>query len=252
MPITFFCPSGHRLSVPKRNVGQQVRCPVCNQKAIVPELEDDNEPTKGDLTELGREDSASIPPPLPKLDLPDQSPRKPADLRQSRESETLERRAGLRRESEPLPSNAYRPDRGHIQTARWLGVILILLVTFTTIPVARHTDLETAPSWARIVLILAGIQAFYILWMVATPDWSSVWVVMLVFACSAAIYGTATAIAMATPLDKPLPLGLGDLRNAAPRWCGCVLLFMSLGTYLSGHTSAKWRRSFELEMAGRD
>lgn len=145
-----------------------------------------------------------------------------------------------------MPANTYEPDAGRIQTVRWLAFFLALAVGFSTIPAWDHVDLETAPNWARMVWLLAAVQAFYVLWMLATPDWASVWVVMLVFAFVAAVYGMATAITYGTPPSRPLPFDIGDLRHAAPRWCGAVLAAMALATYLCGHTSARWRRQYEL------
>jgi hypothetical protein len=134
-------------------------------------------------------------------------------------------------------------------TAFFLGVVAVLNLA----PVIwhGHLDLETAPGWARAALLLAVIQSVYIVWLLATPDWSTLWVVMVVFALSAAVYGMAVGITLASPLDKPLPLGLGEHRRTAPRWCASVLLLTALATYLCGRTSTRWRRSLELKAAGR-
>ena len=125
------------------------------------------------------------------------------------------------------------------------------MVGFSTFPVWDHLNLATAPDWARIVLLLAALEAFYILWMLLTPDWASVWVVTLIFALVATLYGMATAVAMASPLDQPLPLELGPLRRVAPRCCGSVALCTLLAAYLCGHMSATWRRAAELRIGGR-
>jgi len=149
-----------------------------------------------------------------------------------------------------MPHNVYRPDHGKIQTTRWLAFFLTFILLFSAAPALAHLDVETAPGWARAALLLALLQAVYVAWMLATPDWSTVWVVMMVFAVVAALYGMATAVAIATPWDQPMPLGMGQIRTSASRWCGAVLLVMSLATYLCGRTSARWRRTFELEFAG--
>ena len=141
-----------------------------------------------------------------------------------------------------------RPDPARVRSLRWLASFLAFVVLFSTFPAWEHLDLQTPPGWARLVLLLAALQGCYILWMLATPDWASVWVVMLVFAFSAAVYGMMTAIVLATPLDRPVPLDIGELRPVAPRWCGSVLGLMVLATYLSGLTTARWRRSAEREM----
>ena len=154
---------------------------------------------------------------------------------------------------QPLSADgAYRPDRGRIQTVRWLAAILGLVVAFSAAPALSHLNLETAPGWARLVLLVAALQAVYVVWMLLTPDFSSVWVVMLVFALVAAGYGAATAVAIATPLDEPMPFGMSEVRASAARWCGAVLLANALATFLCGRTSAKWRRLFELEGGGRN
>ncbi|MDZ7615708.1 MAG: hypothetical protein U1E05_01815 [Patescibacteria group bacterium] len=152
-----------------------------------------------------------------------------------------------------LPANTYEPDHGRITSAKWLAAMLISAILFSAIPVAHqmHFNLENAPGWARIVLLLAALQAVYVGWMLSAPDWSTAWVVMLVFAGVSAVYAIATAMAIATPPDKAMPLGLGEVRYSARVWCASVLAVMSLCTYLAGRFSTRWHRSFEYETAGR-
>jgi hypothetical protein len=153
-----------------------------------------------------------------------------------------------------MPSDVYRPDAGKVLTVRWLALFLFSAVFFSVCPAVyrTHLNLETAPGWARLVLLLAGLQAVYVVWMLNVPDWASVWVVMLVFATVSAAYALAAAIALATPLHEPLLLGMDEgIRRPAKAWCGAVMLVMALATYLCGRTSAKWRRSFELDRAGK-
>lgn len=125
---------------------------------------------------------------------------------------------------------------------------------FSVAPVLYRlqVNLATAPGWARAVVLLAALQAVYIGWMLSAPDWSTAWVVMLVFAGVSALYAVATAMAIATPPDRAMPLGLGEVRYSARAWCASVLAVMSLCTYLVGRFSTRWRRSFEYEKAGRD
>ena len=136
-------------------------------------------------------------------------------------------------------------------TVHWLVVVLAGMVLFSVIPALGHVNLETAPGWARVVLLLGALQGVYLVWMWHSPDWSSVRVVMLVFAVVAALYGAATAVAVATPLDRPMPLDMGAVRGSAARWCTAVLLSSALATYLCGRISAKWQRAVEIDMAGR-
>jgi len=187
----------------------------------------------------------------PAAPAPPKADRRPAEPEPPRPPRPA-RQSWFRRGPRLMPPTAYKPDEGRVQTVQWLAFFLGLVVLFGVAPALGYLNLGTAPGWARAVLLLAALEAVYIAWMLATPDWASVWVVMLVFAFVSAAYGMATAIAVATPLDKPMPLGMGELRGSAAQWCGSVLLVHALATYLCGRTSAKWRRAFELEMAGRD
>lgn len=150
-----------------------------------------------------------------------------------------------------MSANTYRPDKDRIQAIRWLAFLSASAAAFGSVPAWKHLNLEIAPGWARVAMLLAVLQGFYIIWMLATPDWSSVWVVALVFALIATIYGAATVVALATPLDRPLPLDMEALRRSAPRWCGSVLLVNGLFAYLCGNSSLRWRRSYERETGAK-
>ena len=152
-----------------------------------------------------------------------------------------------------MPPGVYWPDAGNVATVRWLALILGLVVAFSIVPVVylTHFNPASAPDWARVVLAVAAVQAAYIAWMLNAPDWASIWVLMLVFAAVSALYAVATAVAVATPLEQPIWLDVGEVRNSAGAWCGAVLAAMSLATYLCGRTATKWRRTFELQTAGR-
>ncbi len=164
--------------------------------------------------------------------------------------EKKKRRKLFRRREKMVPPDAYAADQGHLATVKWLAVVLSLAVVFSMAPALTYLNLAAAPGWARSVLLLGVLQLFFIAWVVNGPDWASVWVLMLVFAGVSTLYGMATAMALATPLDKPMLLGMGQVRDSAGRWCGAVLMVMSLATYLCGRTAARWRRSFELGVAG--
>jgi hypothetical protein len=254
MSIRFYCPSGHQLRAPDRKTGREICCPVCRQRAIVPEADDrvslgggnPPAPLPPEVVETAAPaeplPAGSGPPPLPGTDGVD------------KKTNSTERKSGadrrwFRRQPQRMPADTYRPDPARTRSLQWLASFLAFVVVFSTFPAWGHLDLQVAPGWARLVLLLAALQGCYILWMLATPDWSSVWVVMLVFAFAAAVYAMLTAIVLATPLDRPVPLDIGELRPWAPRWCGSVLGLMVLATYLSGLTSARWRRAVEREMA---
>jgi len=152
-----------------------------------------------------------------------------------------------------MPPDVYQADAGTIVSVKWLALILIGAVLFSLIPVGwkMHLNMETAPGWARLVVLIAALQVLYVCWMLAAPDWAAVWVVMAVFAAVSTLYGTASAYTVALPADRPMMFGLEEVRDTAGHWCGSVVAVMALATYLCGRASARWRRTFELETAGK-
>jgi len=120
-----------------------------------------------------------------------------------------------------------------------------VLVSLLSVLWTRHFGLEASPAWARAVLLVAGLQALYVVWMLNAPDWASVRVVMFVFAAVATGYAVATTTVMATPLDHPLALGLGAVRHWAAAWCAAMVAVMALGTFFCGRLSTRWRRVFQ-------
>ena len=147
--------------------------------------------------------------------------------------------------SEPQPE-IYRPDRGKVQTVQLLAVGLALAALFAAAPAVRYWNLAAAPDWARLVLAMSAMQLIYIVWMVSIPDWSTVWVGMLVFALVATVYGAGLAVFMYTPADAPLVLELGEAaRYSAAGWCAAVVLLTTMMTFVCGRVSATWRRSYE-------
>ncbi len=279
MTITFRCPAGHQLNARENRAGQKVRCPVCLNYVVVPEVSEDRSEDPVVATRLPEEEppkgesaARPVPPPLPSgnpSDKPVVAP--PKYERKKRRGRWADRKRRKRRPTDDtpegtkpprprrkvkltrrtMPVDVYQPDRGKIQTVRWLAFFLGLVILLSAIPALGHLNLATAPGWARLVLLITALEAVYIVWLLATPDWSTIWVLMLMFAVAATAYGMATAVAIATPIDHPMPLGMGPIRASAPRWCMAMLLTTSLATYLCGRTSTKWRRQFELEMSGK-
>ncbi len=111
-----------------------------------------------------------------------------------------------------------------------------------------HANLLAAPPWALAAVFLAVLQLVYAAWMINVPDWASARVQMVVCAILATIYGMLMTLTMITPVNHPLILGLGEVRRAAPAWCGLMLVLMGAATWFCGRTSARWRRrSFTVE-----
>ena len=250
MTIRFQCTAGHPLSAPESRSGQEVHCPVCKETVLVPEPSQRKASHDVELPPVlsGRKRRKAVWSGTEQLQggPDDQSERSAAPPQPRRRF-----RDRFRRRPKLVPPDAYSADKGHLESVMGLGVILSIAVVLSMLPALGHLDLQTAPGWARAVLLLGTLQLFFIAWVINEPDWASVWVLMLVFAGVSTLYGMATAMAIATPLDQPMLLGMGAVRDSSGRWCGSVLLVMSLCTYLCGRTSARWHRSFDLGTAGR-
>ncbi len=259
MTIRFQCTAGHPLSAPESRSGQEVHCPVCKETVLVPKpsREKASRDVKLPPVRSGRKRPEAAWSGTEQLqggpnDQSEQSEGADQPEQSAASSQPRRRfRDRFRRRPKLVPPDAYSADKGHLESVRWLGVIVSIAAVFSMLPALGYLNLQTAPGWARAVLLLGALQLFFIVWLINEPDWASVWVLMLVFAGVSTLYGMATAMAIATPLDEPMLLGMGEIRDSSPRWCGSVLLVMSLCTYLCGRVSARWRRIFELGTAGR-
>ena len=283
MAIKFLCPFGHRLSVADELAGKKGRCPVCRQRIYVPvhsppeHLE--NEPLAGAIEaaerviDLETPSLSPAPPPLPSFDSAKPAPDKAASgplPERSRGLKPAPRKAGepsfenigplvdsigpakvkpqspSRLPPEAPPHEAYEPAATDVQTVWLLAAALALVTLFSAAPALSNLNLAEAPGWARLMLLLAALQLIYIAWMVTLPDWSTVWIGMLVFALSASIYAVGMSLVLASRMDAPLPLGMNAVRQSAAAWCGVVVLLAGTMAFFCGRISAKWRRTFEL------
>lgn len=59
MSIRFYCPHGHRLKVPEEKAGKSARCPVCQERVVVP-LESSARPLKRNRDLAVKEEAASF------------------------------------------------------------------------------------------------------------------------------------------------------------------------------------------------
>ena len=156
------------------------------------------------------------------------------------------------------PEEGYQADPGKVQTTYMLAMALGALTLLCAAPALRHPNLVEAPNWARVVLVASALQLVFICWMVSLPDWSTVWICMVVFAFVAALYGVAWAVITFTPdympvnfldLDEPPD---APVRNRAGPWCFVMLMLATLLTYACGRFSGRWRKQYEMAKAMRE
>ncbi len=137
----------------------------------------------------------------------------------------------------------YRADAKQVEMVYWLAAILLFSVVFGAAPALRHWQLAEAPAWARIVLLVAAAQLVYIAWLVLLPDWSTVWVGMVLFALVGAGYGASMALVGSMPPGKLPPLGLASAGSSAAAWCGANVVVTGLLSFACGRLASKWRRT---------
>jgi hypothetical protein len=143
-----------------------------------------------------------------------------------------------------LPADATLPGRAERRTAWRLAAVPAAAALVSLTPVlAGHANLLQAPPWALAAVLVAVIQLVYAAWMVNAPDWVSARVQMVVCAAAATIYAMLMTWTMIVPVNYPLLLGLGEVRRAAPFWCGLMFVLMGAATWFCGRASAKWRKS---------
>ncbi len=141
-------------------------------------------------------------------------------------------------------ATGYRPDVGKVTTVRWLALFLAVIAILGAIPV--FIDKHHFYIWSHVVLFISVLQLLYVFWMFTMPDWSTVWVLMLVFAVTAAVYGFGLAMTFLMPIQSALPFELQPVRESAPIWCAVMLLFTFLGAFLCGRYSFHWYRAYVL------
>lgn len=146
----------------------------------------------------------------------------------------------------------YRPDRHKLTSVYWLGLTLSIITLVEILPAfwqallpsAPYATLSGAPAWAQVVLVLCLLQVVYIVWMVSLPDWSTVWILMLVYGALSAAYGFAFAVSLLTPRDQEMMLGLDAVRRLTPWWSAAMVLLTFLAAFLCGRTSSRWHRTY--------
>ncbi len=185
---------------------------------------------------------------------------------QGESSETKIQPAG--EQSSPLDEPVTEEIRGveHDPGKKWtvyqLGCCVALLGLAGMYPavaeVVRHfTDFDSRgiESWTWFVFLLAGIQLVYALYMVQLPDWSTLWIVMIISAVTSVFYAMALGIALMSGEENAIitSLGLSNLQRAGymSLWCFMMTLLTSLLTYFLVRASLKWQKAYELATAGR-
>lgn len=137
---------------------------------------------------------------------------------------------------------AYRANPHQVETVYWLAVVLFFVIVFSAAPAVGYLQLDHAPAWAQAMLLVAGIQLAYSMWLVIVPDWSTIRVGMWLFGISAFLYAAGLGL-FGMAADAQAPLGLSVARSSAAGWCGANALALGLLSYACGQVGSTWRRA---------
>lgn len=202
MGIELRCPAGHAFDPGDEAGGGVAICRECGVQVSLP-----------DATRRG-------PPPLPNQATP----------RPAVESVTRPTVIG------------YQPEGLWRRRTVWLATGLLLVALFQALPLTSVRAWSTAPPWAQAVILLAGLEVAYAAWMLLVPDWSTVWVAMLMLTGVCVAYGAALGIAWVGPRGWPLPLGIDKVRGYCQPWCAAVIAVTFAQTYACGRVSRRWKK----------
>ncbi len=135
-------------------------------------------------------------------------------------------------------------DAGRRALRRRFYGLWVLLVAGTLVqlfPVFRYAD-ATAPYWMRGIVLVAFLQGAFWLWMALVPDWSSLWIAMVLSAGAAAGYAFALAVAVVAPEGPIDILQMNQLRDEAQIWTMAMLVLSGALTLACGVLSFSWRK----------
>jgi hypothetical protein len=143
----------------------------------------------------------------------------------------------------PAPKESTGDAGRHAMRRRFyrLWVVLVAGTLVQLVPVFRYGD-ATAPYWMRGIVLAAFLQGACWLWMALVPDWSSLWIAMVLSAGAAAGYAFALAIAVVAPEGQIDILQMNPLRDGAQIWTMAMLVLSGGLTLACGVLSFSWRK----------
>jgi hypothetical protein len=123
-----------------------------------------------------------------------------------------------------------------------VAIALAVLTILIALPAIPHWRLASAPGWARLTLLTAGLQLAYVAWLATNPNWTAMWVAMIVLAATATMLAVAGSMLLMAPFDADLPLGLDALPRGAASWRFAGAIVSAAASYYCGHMAQLWRR----------
>lgn len=146
-------------------------------------------------------------------------------------------------QDEAADGRGFRLDQTSLRKVYLLAIVEAFVTVIIALPALEHVGLFGAPPWAIVLLGVVALQTLYMLWVVALPDWSTVWFGSLVFGltCVVHLVGLVLSFILA---DKNF-LGLSTANWGTPLWCAMVMVGSGAMAFGCIHISRPWREDYE-------
>ena len=187
---------------------------------------------------------------------------RPADSPQSVVPSPQRRQPAPRPQPTPQPepdlsasaTTGYRADRGRRQTVIYMACWLIVIAVTSLVPAGLELSARSkldiwpgVPLWIYILILFAGIQVAYSVYLIQLPDWSTIWVVSVVTLIQAMIYAMLLGISLLATIQSPLLQSL-ELTNrlrggSIGLWCVVMVCLYCLFSYFGGRFGLSWRNT---------
>lgn len=151
---------------------------------------------------------------------------------------------------ESRDGSGFRLDAGSLRGVYIWALVEVAVTLLIALPALEHLGLSGAPPWAWVVLLLVVLQSAYAMWVVALPDWSTVWFGSLMFGLTSATHLAGLALSVILPQGNFLGLPSGSW--ATPVWCTLVTIVTAAMAYGCVRISRPWRVAYEAYKAGLD
>jgi hypothetical protein len=147
---------------------------------------------------------------------------------------------------------------GAYTLAGLIGGVALFSITPALWEIADYlsaTDASDIKRWAFLLLMLAGVQVGYAVYVAQLPDWTTAWMASLFSLLLAGGYGMLLGVAVMSKeeskLIQSLELANNIADNKAAFWSIAMISAMSLLAWYAGHLSGGWhRKEIVLRQAG--
>lgn len=221
MPLTVHCPAGHAFLAPESFVGREVRCPFCQQRTIVGELQ---------IAHQDEENSVS-----------------PLSIGIDTQSEGISASVFPGNRSEPFPAGkSVGSDRLKVRAQRpplASSLMLMLVAASNAVPGVLAMFQGDGGPWPFVLAGVALLGLGAALLFLIFPDWYSLQMTGFLFGATAAVFGMAAAFLAFASEAKLRSLTIAsDWQDAAARWMISLTAIQGTAAFFCFRAAETWRR----------